>query len=84
MKFICSNQFLLFESAYRAFRRYFAAGGVCAACSHGITTPIDVVKTKMQSDPSKYDDGMIFAAVDIVKEHGLGFLLAGLGPTVLG
>lgn len=24
--------------------RYFLAGGICAATSHGITTPIDVVK----------------------------------------
>ena len=31
--------------------RYFVAGGVCAATSHGITTPIDVVKTKMQAQP---------------------------------
>ncbi len=31
--------------------RFFVAGGVCAATSHGITTPIDVVKTKMQARP---------------------------------
>jgi solute carrier family 25 phosphate transporter 3 len=31
--------------------RYFVAGGVCAATSHGIKTPIDVVKTKMQAQP---------------------------------
>lgn len=31
--------------------RFFVAGGTCAAFSHGITTPIDVVKTKIQSNP---------------------------------
>lgn len=31
--------------------RYFVAGGTCAAFSHGVTTPIDVVKTKIQSNP---------------------------------
>ena len=31
--------------------RYFVAGGTCAAISHGITTPIDVVKTKIQAKP---------------------------------
>jgi hypothetical protein len=31
--------------------RYFVAGGTCAAFSHGITTPIDVVKTRIQANP---------------------------------
>ena len=31
--------------------RFFVAGGTCAAISHGITTPIDVVKTRIQADP---------------------------------
>jgi hypothetical protein len=30
--------------------RYFVAGGTCAAISHGITTPIDVVKTNIGMD----------------------------------
>ena len=59
--------------------RYFAAGGICAATSHGITTPIDVVKTRMQQNPEKYSKGVIAAAKDIVATEGVGFLLAGLG-----
>jgi hypothetical protein len=43
------------KAAKNAFQsmdyRYFVAGGTCAAFSHGITTPIDVVKTKMQANP---------------------------------
>lgn len=42
-------------AALRAFRemdyRYFVAGGTCAAISHGVTTPIDVVKTRIQANP---------------------------------
>jgi solute carrier family 25 phosphate transporter 3 len=57
---------------------------VCAACSHGITTPIDVVKTKIQSDPAKYNEGMVSAVSKIVQEYGIFFLLAGIGPTILG
>ena len=64
--------------------RYFVAGGTCAAFSHGITTPIDVVKTKIQSEPEKYKHGMRQAALDIIKTEGPGALLAGLGPTVVG
>eukprot|EP01032_Pedospumella_encystans_P015584 gene15584-17812_t len=64
--------------------RYFAAGGICAAFSHGITTPIDVVKTCMQTHPEKYSKGVVQAARDIVKQEGVGYLLAGLGPTVVG
>lgn len=64
--------------------RFFVAGGTCAAFSHGITTPIDVVKTRMQADPKKYNKGMIVATSDIIKEEGPGTLLVGLGPTVVG
>jgi len=39
------------SQCYAIDYRYFVAGGVCAATSHGITTPIDVVKTKMQAQP---------------------------------
>ena len=56
--------------------RFFVAGGTCAAFSHGITTPIDVVKTRMQADPKKYNKGMIVATSDIIKEEGPGTLLS--------
>lgn len=64
--------------------RYFVAGGVCAATSHGITTPIDVVKTKMQAQPEVYNEGMASATVSIMKTDGPSALLGGLGPTVVG
>jgi len=66
--------------------RYFVAGGTCAAFSHGITTPIDVVKTKLQANPEKYEGkGLVGATLQICKEEGgPKALLNGLGPTVLG
>jgi len=68
--------------------RYFVAGGTCAAFSHGITTPIDVVKTKLQANPEKYNGkGLIGATLQICAdkdEGGSAALLNGLGPTVLG
>ena len=65
--------------------RYFVAGGTCAAISHGITTPIDVVKTRIQAKPRKYKNmGLIDAAINIVKEEGPQTLLQGLAPTIVG
>jgi solute carrier family 25 phosphate transporter 3 len=76
------------SSALTAFKtldyRFFVAGGTCAAISHGITTPIDVVKTKIQADPKKYNKGMVSSAALILKEGGPNALLGGLGPTVVG
>jgi hypothetical protein len=40
---------------------------------------IDVVKTKMQTNPERYNKGMLHAASDIIKTEGISFLLAGLG-----
>lgn len=64
--------------------RYFVAGGTCAAISHGITTPIDVVKTKMQARPDVYNKGIGDATLSILKTDGPSALLSGLGPTVIG
>lgn len=65
--------------------RYFLSGGLCAAASHGVTTPIDVVKTRIQSDPDSYaNQGVLEAAQTIIKADGSTALLAGLGPTVIG
>jgi solute carrier family 25 (mitochondrial phosphate transporter), member 3 len=64
--------------------RFFLAGGLSAATSHGITTPVDVVKTRMQSDPNLQKSGLVGAAADLVRLEGLGVLLEGLGPTVAG
>lgn len=66
--------------------RYFAAGGIAASFSHGITVPIDVIKTKIQTEPLIYTKelGVYGAATKLVKNEGLPILLQGLGPTLLG
>ena len=66
--------------------RYFLAGGTCASVSHGITVPIDVVKTRLQTEPEKYvaEEGVIGAAKRIVEREGLGTLGTGMGPTLTG
>ncbi|GMI32557.1 hypothetical protein TeGR_g5438 [Tetraparma gracilis] len=37
------------------FLRGALAGGICCSITHGAMTPVDVVKTRMQLDPVKYD-----------------------------
>jgi len=64
--------------------RFFLAGGLCAAISHTIPTPIDVVKTRKQVDPRLVDQSFLEAGRYIVKEEGVSALWAGLGPTTFG
>lgn len=64
--------------------RFYLAGGICAAASHAIPVPIDVVKTRKQVDPKLSDKTFLDAMRTIVKNEGLNSLLAGLGPTTWG
>jgi len=64
--------------------RFFLAGGLCAAISHTIPTPIDVVKTRKQVDPALTDKSFLETGRYIVKEEGFSALWAGLGPTTFG
>lgn len=64
--------------------RYYWAGGVCAAVSHAIPVPIDVVKTRKQVDPAYCDLSMPAALTRMVQQQGVGSLFTGLGPTFWG
>lgn len=64
--------------------RFFLAGGLCAAISHTIPTPVDVVKTRKQVDPALTDKSFLETGRYIVKEEGFSALWAGLGPTTFG
>ncbi|KAI8611950.1 phosphate transport protein [Chytriomyces sp. MP71] len=60
------------------------AGGICCGVTHGALTPVDVVKTRIQLEPSVYNKGMIASFRQIVAKEGAGALLTGLGPTAVG
>ena len=65
--------------------RYFLAGGICAAASHGATTPLDVIKTKIQSNSDQLGQmSWGEAAKAILEQEGPQILLAGLVPTIVG
>lgn len=65
------------------FLQYFLAGGICAFVTHALCTPIDVVKTRIQTKPGRYT-GMIDAFYKIVSDEGPLTLLKGLGATASG
>lgn len=64
--------------------RYYLAGGLCAAVSHTIPTPIDCVKTRKQIDPILANMNLFDATSYIIKNEGMSSLWSGLGPTVFG
>jgi solute carrier family 25 phosphate transporter 3 len=61
-----------------------AAGGICCSITHGALTPVDVVKTRVQLDPVKYNSGLIGGFRTIVAEEGAMALTTGLGATAAG
>jgi len=61
-----------------------AAGGICCSITHGALTPVDVVKTRVQLDPVKYNTGLIGGFRTIIAEEGSMALTTGLGATAAG
>lgn len=66
------------------FVKAAAAGGICCSITHGAVTPLDVVKTRIQLDPVKYNSGFIGTFKQVVQAEGAGALLTGLGATAAG
>lgn len=60
------------------------AGGICCSLTHGALTPVDVVKTRVQLDPVKYNTGLIGGFKTIIKEEGAMALSTGFGATAAG
>ncbi|KAI1084036.1 mitochondrial phosphate carrier protein [Whalleya microplaca] len=64
--------------------RYAFSGAICCSFTHAILTPVDVVKTRVQLEPAKYNRGLAGGMRQIVVNDGAVTLLTGLGPTVAG
>eukprot|EP00339_Tiarina_fusa_P027623 CAMPEP_0117021260 /NCGR_PEP_ID=MMETSP0472-20121206/16057_1 /TAXON_ID=693140 ORGANISM="Tiarina fusus, Strain LIS" /NCGR_SAMPLE_ID=MMETSP0472 /ASSEMBLY_ACC=CAM_ASM_000603 /LENGTH=331 /DNA_ID=CAMNT_0004726685 /DNA_START=6 /DNA_END=1001 /DNA_ORIENTATION=+ len=60
------------------------SGGICCSITHGALCPVDVVKTRIQLDPVKYNKGMIGGFRQVISAEGVGALATGLGPTAAG
>jgi len=59
------------------------SGGAGCALTHTLVIPLDVVKTRLQTDPGRYD-GILSGAADIVREEGPAALLLGAQATLAG
>lgn len=75
---------------FKVFTQYFLAGGLCAFIAHAVCTPIDVVKTRIQTathmpdDPRATGKGMVPTFLRIISDEGPSTLLKGLGATASG
>lgn len=66
------------------YSKFALAGAIGCGVTHSAMVPIDVVKTKIQLEPLKYNKGMINSFKKVISGQGAAALLTGFGPTLLG
>lgn len=65
--------------------KYSAAGGLGGLVSHTPSVPLDVIKTKLQTQPEKYKGmDMWQIGTEIVRTEGIGSIFTGAGTTAVG
>jgi len=66
------------------YSRFAFAGAVCCSVTHGGLTPVDVIKTRIQLDPIKYNRGLVGGFRQVIAEEGFSAVWTGVGPTFAG
>lgn len=66
------------------YAKFALAGAIGCGTTHSSMVPVDVVKTRIQLEPTVYNKGMIGSFRQIIANEGAGALLTGFGPTLLG
>ncbi|SCU97685.1 LANO_0E16666g1_1 [Lachancea nothofagi CBS 11611] len=66
------------------YAKFALAGAIGCGVTHSAMVPIDVVKTRIQLEPTVYNKGMVNSFKQIVSAEGAGALLTGFGPTLIG
>jgi len=77
-----ATDFSKFDSTY--YVKSALAGGICCGLTHGAVCPVDVVKTRIQLEPQKYNGGMVAGFRTVIAEEGVAALSTGLGATAIG
>jgi len=76
------TDFSKFDTTY--YTKAALAGGICCGFTHGAVCPVDVVKTRIQLEPQKYNKGMVGGFRQVIGEEGVMALSTGLGATAIG
>jgi len=71
------------ELGISTYLRFFGSGAICCSAVHLALTPIDVVKTKIQTNPVKYTS-VTSSFQTVLREEGAGTFFTGWAPTFLG
>lgn len=66
------------------YAKFALAGAIGCGVTHSSMVPIDVVKTRIQLEPTVYNKGMVGSFKQIINAEGVGALMTGFGPTLLG
>lgn len=64
--------------------RFIASGGICSSIAHLLLTPLDVVKTKIQTKPTVYNSGIVASFTKVLDEEGVSAFFSGWEPTFFG
>ena len=59
------------------------AAGVCCSITNSSLYPVDVVKTRINLNPAKYNKGILVGLRQVIAEEGVCALAFGSGPTVV-
>jgi len=76
------TDFSKFDLTY--YTKAALAGGICCSVTHGAVCPVDVVKTRIQLDPVKYNQGLVGGFRQVIAQEGVAALSTGLGATAVG
>jgi solute carrier family 25 phosphate transporter 3 len=71
------------EMGIATYLRFSASGAICCSAVHLAVTPIDVVKTKVQTNPVKYN-GVLNSFKKVIDEEGFNTFFTGWQPTFVG
>ena len=71
------------EVDFSTLLRFYLAGAICCSTVHLVLTPIDVVKTNMQTKPDLYPDPFT-SFKKISEDSGVKGFFAGWAPTFIG